>query len=67
MQDDPKAYTIPGFCRDHNIPESTYYELRKRGQGPREMRAGRRVLITQEAAADWRAEREHERAREVAQ
>jgi hypothetical protein len=49
-----QAYTIDGFCEAHNLPRSTYYELKRRGQSPREMRAGRRVLISREAAAEWR-------------
>jgi hypothetical protein len=35
-----------------------YYKLKKQDQGPREMKIGTRTLITFEAAAKWRAERE---------
>jgi len=35
-----------------------YYVLRKRKEAPREMKIGRRILISQEAAASWRVERE---------
>jgi hypothetical protein len=48
------AYSIQEFCRRHNISNGTYYNLKNRGQGPREARAMTRVLITKEAAADWR-------------
>jgi hypothetical protein len=50
------AYSIPEFCRRHNISTGTYYNLRNLGRGPREARAMNRVLITKEAAADWRRE-----------
>jgi hypothetical protein len=52
------AYAIPEFCRRHNISTGTYYNLRNLGLGPREARAMNRVLITKEAAADWRRARE---------
>jgi hypothetical protein len=32
--------------------------LKNAGKGPREMKVGKRVLITPEAEADWRRERE---------
>ena len=48
------SYSIQEFCRRHNISNGTYYNLRDRGQGPREGRAMKRVLISKEAAADWR-------------
>ena len=50
-------FTIKSFCLGHGISESFYHELRKQGLGPKEMRLGARV-ITHEAAAEWRAERE---------
>jgi hypothetical protein len=52
------AFTIAEFCRAHRISQSMYFKMRNTGLGPREMRVGVRVLITFEAAADWRAERE---------
>ena len=35
-----------------------YYNLKKLGLSPLEMNVGCRVLITAEAAADWRRDRE---------
>jgi hypothetical protein len=35
-----------------------YYEMKKEGWGPVEMEVGRRRLISYEAAAEWRRERE---------
>ena len=52
------AYTIPEFCEAHRISESMYYKIRADGLGPREARALSKVIITKEAAADWRRARE---------
>ena len=52
------AYTISEFCVAHRISRAHFYNLRKKGQGPREARFGARVLITLEAAAKWRRARE---------
>jgi hypothetical protein len=54
----PAAYSIRQFCRDHNISESMYFKMRAMGLGPREMSVGTRKLISLEAAAAWRRERE---------
>jgi hypothetical protein len=61
-----QAYTVDGFCEAHNVPKSTYYELKKRGQAPREMQVGRRRLISAEAAAEWRRRMEAESAETAA-
>ena len=70
------AYTIGEFCaRNGPISRAFYYVLRKDGKAPREMHVGGRVLISAEAAAQWRRDREattvtvaqrHEPAAEVA-
>lgn len=52
------AFTIKEFCNAHRISEAMYFKLREAGLGPREMRAGRRVTISLEAATDWRRARE---------
>jgi len=51
------AMTIAEFCRRHGISRGMYYKL-PRDQRPTEMRVGRRVLITREAAEAWRRHRE---------
>ena len=56
------AYSVPEFCRRHNISNGHYYRLRAEGLGPREARALGRVLITREAAEAWRRAREVETA-----
>ena len=48
------AFTIPQFCKAHNVSRSQYYELRKDGRAPVEMEIGRKKLISHESAADWR-------------
>jgi hypothetical protein len=55
---DIDAYSIPGFCRAHNISQAFYHKLQAQGLGPRVMRLGARTLITKESAAAWRRERE---------
>ena len=52
------ASTITQFCKDHHISRSMYYKLQKQGQGPKQMMVGRRRLISNEAAADWRHQME---------
>lgn len=51
---DLAAFSIAKFCARHSISRAHYYNLRNAGRGPRELRAGDRVLITTEAAAEWR-------------
>jgi hypothetical protein len=57
------AYSIAEFCEAFGISIRTYFKLREQGKGPREMRLGRRVLITVESALTWAREREAASAR----
>jgi hypothetical protein len=52
------AYTIKEFCHAHRISPDFYFSLQRRGIGPKAMKIGRRTLISVEAAAQWRRERE---------
>ena len=56
------AYTVPEFCVAHRIARSALYKLWQEGNGPRRFQIGpgrsSKVLISAEAAADWRRERE---------
>jgi hypothetical protein len=55
----PRAcFTINEFCAAHGISPAFYYKLKSLGLGPDEMKIGSRRLISFEAAARWRAERE---------
>jgi predicted DNA-binding transcriptional regulator AlpA len=59
---DREALSIAEFCEAHGISRSHYFNLKKVDHGPREMRVGSRVLISREAAADWRRAREADAA-----
>lgn len=48
------AFSVAAFCADHGIGRTHFYELLRQGKAPRLMKLGRRVLISAEAAADWR-------------
>jgi hypothetical protein len=48
------AASIAEFARSHRISRAHVYALLKRGQGPVIMKAGKRTLISDEAAAAWR-------------
>ncbi len=52
------TYTVNQFCKSHNISRSMFYKQMKLGQGPRVMQVGRRRMISNEAAADWRQQME---------
>ncbi|MCP3471358.1 helix-turn-helix domain-containing protein [Bradyrhizobium sp. CCGUVB1N3] len=54
------AYTVSEFCRAFRISERHYFNLRDEGKGPKEFRAGRRVLISVESAQAWLRARELE-------
>ena len=58
MHTETEAFTIEEFCRAHRFSRAHYFNLKRDGIGPREMRVGNRVIISREAAADWRRERE---------
>lgn len=56
---DKSCYTVNEFCAEHGgISRVMLYSLWRDGKGPRRMQVGRRVLITAEAAADWRKQME---------
>jgi hypothetical protein len=54
----PHAFTVLEFCTAHRISRARYYELKQEGLAPVEMIIGRRRLISFEAAARWRRDRE---------
>ena len=54
----PAVYSIRAFCLAHDISEMTYHRLRRQGLGPRTMKVLNRTIISHEAAAEWRRERE---------
>ena len=54
----PMAYSIRQFCEAHSISVDTYFRIQRVGLGPATMKVGGRTLISVEAAAAWRRERE---------
>jgi hypothetical protein len=54
----PDAYSIQEFCRAHRISVALFHLLRADGRGLRVMHVAGRVLISREAAAEWRRARE---------
>jgi predicted DNA-binding transcriptional regulator AlpA len=52
------AFSISEFCMRNGISYGTFYNLRRRGEGPREMKIGTRRLISVAAEAAWQTERE---------
>jgi hypothetical protein len=64
--DTPPPSTIKEFCKRNRFSPTTYFELRNRGQGPREMRVLSKVLITPEAEHDWRLARETPSSSDIA-
>ena len=52
------AFTIDEFCAAHRLSPAMYWKLKADGRGPREMQVGRRRMISAEAAARWRLQRE---------
>jgi hypothetical protein len=56
--DDFDAFPIAEFCRRHGISPQLFYKLKPQGLMPPTFRLGARVLISREAAAAWRRERE---------
>ena len=54
--DHADAYSVDEFCTRHRISVQLFYKNRQ--HMPRTFNVGTRVLISKEAAAAWRRERE---------
>jgi hypothetical protein len=52
------AMSIREFCRLHGISEDQFFKMQREKWGPVTMKVGSRTLISAEAAAEWRRERE---------
>jgi hypothetical protein len=55
--DQRAVYTIPEFCKAHDISYGFFYSMQRNGTGPKTMKMGTRRVISVEEAARWRAER----------
>jgi predicted DNA-binding transcriptional regulator AlpA len=49
-----EALSVAEFCMSHGICRASYYNLQRSGAGPRQMKIGRRTLISVAAAREWR-------------
>ena len=47
------ALTVPEFCAAVKIARTTFYALQEAGTGPVTFKAGRRTLVSVEAARAW--------------
>jgi len=50
-----KPRDIESFCDHYAMCKSQYFKMRARGDGPAELRVGRKVLITPAAEDEWAA------------
>jgi excisionase family DNA binding protein len=55
-------FSVAEFCEAHRISRGTFYKLLGEGRGPTAVKIGRRTLISNEAAEDWRRRMEQEAA-----
>jgi hypothetical protein len=56
--DEADASSVLTFCKRHGISLSFFYKLKELGLAPQTMTVGKRVLVSRESAARWRAARE---------
>jgi predicted DNA-binding transcriptional regulator AlpA len=54
--------SIADFCGANRISRPFLYKLWAQGKGPKFIKLGRRVLISKEAAAEWRSSLENSAA-----
>ena len=54
--------SITRFCAEHEISRAMLYKLWGQDLGPRIFRVGRKVLISREAAEEWRRRMEERSA-----
>ncbi|HZL30418.1 MAG TPA: hypothetical protein VFC54_05085 [Pseudolabrys sp.] len=55
---DKMMLSVDEFCHTHGICRASFYNLLKRGDGPKIAKTGGRTLISTEAAAAWRRQME---------
>jgi hypothetical protein len=55
--EDRAVYTVAQFLRAHSISRGKFYDMVRKGLGPRMMKVGTRRMISVEEAARWRAKR----------
>ncbi|WP_322044981.1 hypothetical protein [Paraburkholderia sp. J67] len=48
------SLSVTEFCERYRLTKTTYFQMRKRGEGPEEIRIGSRMIrITETAAVQW--------------
>jgi hypothetical protein len=50
---DAPPMTIDEFCKRYALSRSHYFELKRQGRTPTELRVGRKTLITAASARSW--------------
>lgn len=55
-----RSHSIAQWCAMRSISRPFYYRLKSKGLGPREMRVLGKILITDEADAEWQRTRQAE-------
>ena len=53
-QVEAQAYSVPEFARAFRLSRATVYNMWRDGSGPAKMRVRGRVLISRNAAEQWR-------------
>ena len=48
-----RSLTISQFCFRHQIGRTSYFQMRKTGLGPREIRVGRVIRISPDSEREW--------------
>ena len=61
------AAGVSEFCEQHGISRAMLYGLWRAGKGPVFFKAGKRTLISREAAEDWRRRMERATAQRASQ
>jgi hypothetical protein len=55
---DALAMSIENFCELHGFSQDMFFKMQREGWGPDTIKVGARTLITREAAAKWRRQRQ---------
>lgn len=61
----PQLHTLKEVSATARISRRLLNRLRSAGDGPREIRLGRRVLVSEDALREWLAQREHAPRRDL--
>ena len=48
-----KTYTVDDVCAQHGISRQLFYKMQREGKGPKTLRIGRSVRISETAANEW--------------